>query len=346
MTGGEIAGNTASRTGGGVSIDNGLSSFANSGVFTMTGGKINGNISGYGGGVSVGNGMDAGRGSSGIFTMTGGEITGNTASRNGVGSGVHLFGGAFTLGGTAVIKGNASNNVYLANGRYITLSTENPPIPGMNVGVTAYGSAIVSSGARAEDTMRFHPDESGKVITYLNNRLFVLNDGPFVNFYQQVALYEFASDDETIMVAWDMTLKNTTISANTRGATLTIKSANPQSPVTLTRDVDGSLFTVNRGAKLILEDIIIDGNKDDYPKNRGSLVNVNGGEFIIKDGAVLANNSGGGVYVDRGAFTMNGGKITGNTALYDGGGVCVGGGTFNINLNNPPLATNSNYYIL
>lgn len=72
MSGGEISGNKAVQTGGGV--------YAR-GTFEMTGGKIYGNSAARGGGVYV---------QSDVFTMTGGEISGNSANKGG---GVYVVGG-------------------------------------------------------------------------------------------------------------------------------------------------------------------------------------------------------------------------------------------------------------
>ena len=67
--------------------------------------------------------------------------------------------------------------------------------------------------------------------------------------------YRSAASDMVITIDLNCTITaNLTIPANTGGVTLTIRSANPQSPVTITRGVDGNLFAVNSGAKLIFED--------------------------------------------------------------------------------------------
>ncbi|MCL1832395.1 MAG: leucine-rich repeat domain-containing protein, partial [Oscillospiraceae bacterium] len=92
----------------------------------------------------------------------------------------------------------------------------------------------------------------------------------------------------------------------------------------------GSLYGIS---KLTLENIVIDGAN--IP-TAGALVNINssdgiGGSFVMNDGAVLQNgdnsSNGGGVRVDSGTFTMNGGEIKGNSA-FSGGGVYNNGGTF------------------
>ena len=79
----------------------------------------------------------------------------------------------------------------------------------------------------------------------------------------------------------------------------------------------GSLFTIENGVTLILdENIILKG----ISNNNNSLIRINsGGSLILNSGAKIIGNKastyGGGVYVHlRGSFTMNGGEISGNTA--------------------------------
>ena len=104
---GEISGNWAS-FGGGVEV---------CGAFNMSGGEITtNNRANYGGGVEV-------RGSTAAFNMSGGSITNNTASCNGAseGGGVLVYGGTFTVSGSANITGNTANNVYLYDGKTIAI---------------------------------------------------------------------------------------------------------------------------------------------------------------------------------------------------------------------------------
>jgi hypothetical protein len=151
------------------------------------------------------------------------------------------------------------------------------------------------------------------------------------------------TSDTIINVTTDFSITaGLTIPANAGGKTLTIRSANPQIPVTLTRGNYYELFIAGSGAKLILENIIIDGKRDAYPDNTlyYSLVSVSGGEFTMEEGAVLTNNGGiyascGGVYMDSGTFTMSGGEISGNigggVALSYGGKFIMAGGKISAN---------------
>jgi uncharacterized repeat protein (TIGR02543 family) len=103
---------------------------------------------------------------------------------------------------------------------------------------------------------------------------------------------------------------------------------------------NGSLFSVGNGVTLILEENLILQGKG---SNTASLVRVNSGGTLTMNQSVkisgnIASSSsyggyGGGVYVDGGTFTMNGGEISGNTAYSSsyGGGVYVDRGTFTMN---------------
>jgi hypothetical protein len=96
---------------------------------------------------------------------------------------------------------------------------------------------------------------------------------------------------------------------------------------------NGSLFTIESSITLILDsNITLQGRSS----NNSSLVLINsGGRLVMNTGARISGNtislgSGGGVYVDGGTFTMNGGIISDNVAPY-GGGIYIIYGTFTMN---------------
>jgi uncharacterized repeat protein (TIGR02543 family) len=108
---------------------------------------------------------------------------------------------------------------------------------------------------------------------------------------------------------------------------------------TISLSSNGILFTVGSGVTLVLDsNITLQGRSS----NDNSFVRVNtGGTFIMRDGTKITGNTisgsqgyGGGVYMNGGTFTMNGGEISGNAAStttygYNyGGGVYVASGTF------------------
>jgi hypothetical protein len=84
----------------------------------------------------------------------------------------------------------------------------------------------------------------------------------------------------------------------------------------LVRIGSGGAFTMKAGSKVL--------------GNTGGGVYVSGGTFTMSGGTISGNsaNYGGGVYADGGTFTMSGGTINGNTATNYGGGVYMDGGTF------------------
>jgi uncharacterized repeat protein (TIGR02543 family) len=96
-------------------------------------------------------------------------------------------------------------------------------------------------------------------------------------------------------------------------------------------DLIGSLFTVENGVTLTLDNNIVLRGRND---NNAALVRVkSGGKLVMNTGSEISGNiasSGGGVYVDNGGtFTMEGGTISDNTASSGGGGgVYISGGTF------------------
>jgi len=197
---------------------------------------------------------------------------------------------------------------------------------------------------------------------------FTIGDMPSAvisNFLTSVLSYEKAQRDMVIELNQDMTLDvivHIPVPA-VRGVKLTIRSADPSRPVTIKRGHSGELFRTAHGrlgrmsvdednvftniinpairnngiagATLILENIILDGDAENFPDNSTPLVKVcgidipiiapphhraiayflEGSSFIMNNGAVLRNNMGGGVVVeDNSIFIMNGGEISGNTA--------------------------------
>jgi len=133
------------------------------------------------------------------------------------------------------------------------------------------------------------------------------------------------------------------INLNYLGKTVEITLFGYGSERTITLNTNGRLFTINSGVTLTLDEkITIKG----LSANDSSLVYLNNGKLVINNGAKITGNTfssdyvcGGGVYVYGGTFTMNGGEISGNTAVSitsstssaAGGGVYVDGGTFAMN---------------
>ena len=311
-------------------------------MFNMSGGIIRNNRANCGGGVSVGWAQS--------FNMTGGEITGNTADKSG--SGVYLIKYShFTVSGSAKVSDNSgSSNVYLTDGITITIgeegladnacigvTTEKSPAQGSYVAIATGADGDYKDGTFTDDqntggckfqqvgdqillvngTLHQHPicgktcdhgdehtDEAWKGVSSLND---IATGG---NYY--------LTQDIEQTQTWNLPNDKVVLCLN--GYNITAKA-----------NVD--VIKTSSYAQFILTDCR--GEKTEYGKithkegsvGRGIYVNsiftMYGGEISGNDAPSTSNKGyGGGVYVYDGcSFTMNGGKITSNTAGFYGGGV-------------------------
>jgi hypothetical protein len=329
MNGGEISGNTTSRDGGGVYVEAGTftmnggeisgntSSYRgggvhmNNGTFTMNGGEISGNITYYdGGGVSV---------SGGTFTMNGGEISGNTADYDG--GGVHVGANGIFRIVTGTIYGNTETDEKLRN----TADYSGAAMSGNNTTEfgTFSGSTWSSNGnlVTTDGTIRVVNGvpigDDGTPIPISNNYTFnVANTIEWDSALSSIATY--GSNKNYIInvtAGFDVVGRAGASFGGAEDVTVTIKGVGR----TLTLSGEGSLLCIGYSQNVILQDLTLRGHES----NNASLVNINGGPFTMEGGKITGNTStdgGGGVCV-HGTFTMNGGKITDNTASsYNGGG--------------------------
>ena len=147
----------------------------------------------------------------------------------------------------------------------------------------------------------------------------------------------------TITVNTDEALAPKTLSYSGKHVGITLIGNSTERMIRLS--ANGNLFTVESGVTLTLaNNITLQGRGD----NSSSLVQVNSsGTLVMENGSKITGNTysssyndayGGGVYVNSGTFTMNGGEISGNSAAIDyypsssgGGGVFVSNGTFTMN---------------
>ena len=124
---------------------------------------------------------------------------------------------------------------------------------------------------------------------------------------------------------------------------ITIRLKGGGSIRTISLSGNGAMFTVSSGVTLALgENIKLVGRSS----NDTALISVSGGNLILNEGAIITGNNnsfgtGGGVFMNSGTFTMNGGEISGNTSNVNGGGVYVLGGSFT--MHNGDITGNSTY---
>jgi hypothetical protein len=147
----------------------------------------------------------------------------------------------------------------------------------------------------------------------------------------------------SITLIRDETIEPATLFCGGKNVSVTLRGGAAKRTVTLSSG--GSLFTVDSGITLTLDDNIALRGRDD---NTASLINVNsGGALAMNTGAAISGNtgaaSGGGVYVDGGGtFAMSGGEISGNTAISGGGVYVDGGGMFA--MSGGKISRNTSFY--
>ena len=331
--------NTAFGGGGGVNI-------AGSTVdtFNMSGGTIRGNTTNtYGGGVYVG----------WNFNMTGGEITGNGAAK--YGGGVYVesaYGnmGHFTVSGSAKVSGNNTSNVYLPDGATMAIgqggfdnnasigvTTEKSPAQGSYVAIATGADGDYKDGTFTDDQ-----NTGGCKFQQVGDQILLVNG----TLHQHPICGNTCDhDSEHANVAWKGVSSLSEITTGgyyylTQDIEQTQTWNLPDAKVVLclngyniTAKANVDVIKTSSYAQFILTDCR--GEKTEYGKithkegrvGRGIYVNyiftMYGGEISGNDAPSTSNKGyGGGVYVYDGcSFTMNGGKITSNTAGFCGGGV-------------------------
>jgi hypothetical protein len=141
---------------------------------------------------------------------------------------------------------------------------------------------------------------------------------------------------ETLQLGNGATLTvNGTVNVKAEGINIDSAAASPATingSGTIYLKSKGRLLGIWEGRKLTLDGVTLVG----LPDNDKPVVEMgDGGEFVLKSGAITGNTrtgsdivSGGGVAVWQGTFTMEGGTISGNTAKgsrgANGGGVQIG----------------------
>ena len=357
MNGGAISGNTAYNYGGGVYVDDG-GTFAMAGgtissntayegggvyvdwggAFAMAGGAISGNDANDGGGVCVDgggaftmaggtiSGNDAGGVyvNSGVFTMTGGTISGNGAG------GVVMQDGVLTVSGSPVVSGNtnsvgAASNVCLADGMTLVVDGLSA---GASIGVTtetvptAGHPVAVTSGAAAGDDRYFSSDSSDFFVGMANGEVCLALPMTWEN------LQDALDAGGTVTLLNDVAAAAGDASLVVSGAVLLDLNG-----CTITGNGDNEVVSIDDGGDLTLTNSVPSSGA--ITGGDSGVIVYRGGAFTMNGGAVSGNTAddyGGGVSMAGGTFTMNGGTISGNTSYEYGGGVYVGSdGVFTMN---------------
>jgi len=129
----------------------------------------------------------------------------------------------------------------------------------------------------------------------------------------------------------DESISPQTLSFNGRNnITITLRGVGASRTISLS--YNGQMFWVQSGVTLILDNnITLQGRNN----NTHSLVHVTGGSFRMNTGSRITGNrndsSGGGVFMDSGVITIDGGNISGNTSGAGGGVAILNEGTLIMN---------------
>jgi hypothetical protein len=305
MTGGEISGNVFEYdfgwdTGGGGGV------YSRNAVFTMTGGEISDNTSArYGGGVYIHKSPS----SASAFEMSGDAVISGNMIINPLSS-IDAYGGGVYNVGTMILRGNAKiseNEAKYGGGVYSIGALE---ICGGEIsdnsassGGGVYSSRKYVEGSYSAGTFAMY---GGKI-----NRNTAVYDGGGVNnsFYSTFAMTSGEiCGNEVITVGMDVPRGGGGV-------------------------MNYGMFTMTGG--------MIGGTESDRANsanNGGGVYNAEGGRFTLSGDAMISGNTatatlsyGGGVYNDYATFTMNGGRISSNTATSYGGGVANYASTFTMN---------------
>jgi len=315
MNGGVIRNNRAATYGGGVCLDH-------TGVpFIMNNGQIYGNVTTYnsGGGVAVGGD---------IFTMHGGSIHGNEA--NTYGGGVFVTGGGYfymtggTIGGARGCPDNCEDHanplncdpdlgnvavngggVWVGNGATFNMNQGGivaDPTYGTIIGNTATGNVVNGGGG-------------GVFITGADSS-FTLNRGEIIYNYSSIG------GGVDLRTGGTATISDGLISFNEAG---TIAGA-------ISGHGHGGGIHAATGSNLTVTGGTISYNEI---MSHGGGIHVNTTANFHMSGGTIHGNTGniaGGLWVGTTTHThsMSGGTITGNTATETGGGIGIRPGTFSL----------------
>ena len=318
------------------------------------------------------------------FTMNGGAITGNTVkevdSSHHKGAGVHFNNGAFVVKGTVDITGNIcpqgstqESNVYLR---------KNPPVKfdigematDSKIGVYAAvveesgkpNSVMITSGGTQEQAACFSSDFDDYFVRHQSDHFELVKVAVVDNITNWTALKDAisgANGPTTIQLAKDLTApatgtsitipegKDITLDLNGHvlngdgkvgsvitvpsGANLTITDSS-ENKYTYFNYVKDGAWTLNTTADADAKAAAIEIADIDNETAAGTLIKLPGGAITGGSGYI----NGGGVCVS-GTLNMYGGNIVGNTADYFKGPYGMGGGV-NVSIDSTFTMTGGN----
>ncbi|MDR2485225.1 MAG: hypothetical protein LBD55_07510 [Treponema sp.] len=125
----------------------------------------------------------------------------------------------------------------------------------------------------------------------------------------------------TISITGGFSIRGADLSAGTFGAVKGLRVFLRGSETITQSAGGGPLLVIRENQNLILQGLALKGSSQNYY----FAVHIAGGSFTMEEGKISGNSRGGGVYIDNGNFIMEGGEISDNSG---GSGVFAFSGGF------------------
>ena len=322
MEGGTIENNTAHNYGGGVQVLSGTMNMTGGSIESNTANKDNNNEKG-GGGVALGiNNGPA------LLDMSGGTISRNTIGTPGKGAGIQVWDGtdAVTVKMSGTARIDADNDVYLKNGKMITVDGQLNPLGGGAACITPEnyntttqvldGSAVGTEHAKFTVTPKgsdvWKVNSEGELFLHettitgtssstdawkkLKDAVTKVADGGTITISGEIKATKDPDNSDEIEINKDITIKKADDAAS---AILNANSNHTSSPPGDAPTTPHRIFKVESGKTLTLENLTLTGGK--------------------------ATGSGGAVCAEKATVTIKNCTLTGNTAGNYGGGIVING---------------------
>ena len=334
--------------GGGVSIGgSGTNTLTNCSITGNTGGTASASCTVYGGGVYIYSGTNT--------LLDKMNITGNTAKDGSDSSDNNLYFKNNSTGSCTVALSDSSGNK-LSTSSQIGVTNEKAPTEGTDV--------QFATNATEEMKACFTADNSDYYVSYKDSGLYL--SAPTRLYYSTKSGSGLFYKDEACTDSTGLTKLTDAVGsiasngeiymmsqyASSASETTTVPAGKNIQVVRYKDFKDASMFSITGGTFKVnatdaTSSITFDGNKIETTVNKGGAFYVDGGSInfngadksgggktiTIENNVIYSSGStqGGGVFIYRGANTLENCSITGNTASSSssasGGGVCIHDGT-------------------
>ena len=326
MEGGTIENNTAHNYGGGVQVLSGTMNMTGGSIESNTANKVNDNEKG-GGGVALGiNNGPA------LLDMSGGTISRNTIGRPGKGAGIQVWDGtdAVTVKMSGTARIDANNDVYLKNGRKITVGGQLNPLGGVAAACITPENYNATTQVLDGDITEGTPQNYTRfTVTPKGSDVWKVNSEGKLFLHETTITGTSSSTD-----AWKNLIE--AVAAVGNGGTITISGE-----IKATKDPNNSgEIVINKNLTIkgktgAVSDILNANSNhsgtppNDAPTTKHRIFKVESGKTLTLENLTLtggkATASGGAVCAEKATVTIKNCTLTGNTAGNYGGGIVING---------------------